>query len=44
MRKRFISVCTVLMLPLPAAVAYAEDIGVNLKAGTLGVGVHLIHL
>ncbi len=40
MRNRFIFVCTVLMSVLPVTVAQA-DVGVNLKAGTLGAGVEL---
>ncbi|MBI3570290.1 MAG: hypothetical protein HY082_04195 [Gammaproteobacteria bacterium] len=40
MRNHFIPVCTVLILALPVTVAYA-DVGVNLKAGTLGAGVEL---
>lgn len=40
MRNRCISVCAVLMLPWFAGVAHA-DVGVNLKAGTLGAGVEM---
>lgn len=40
MRNRFISVCILLMLPLFASAAQA-DVGLNVKAGTLGVGVEL---
>lgn len=40
MRKHCIPVCTVLILAMPPTVAYA-DVGINLKAGTLGVGVEL---
>jgi hypothetical protein len=40
MRNRRIAVCAVLMLPWLARAAYA-DVGINLKAGTLGAGVEL---
>lgn len=40
MRNRCISVCAVLMLPWFTNVAHG-DVGINLKAGTLGAGVEL---
>ncbi|GAB4513734.1 MAG: hypothetical protein Tsb0026_18690 [Sulfuricaulis sp.] len=40
MRNRFIPVCSILMLVLPVTVVQA-DVGINLKAGTLGAGVEL---
>ena len=40
MRNRYITACAVLMLPWFVSAAQA-DVGVNLKAGTLGAGVEL---
>ncbi|MDH5512691.1 MAG: hypothetical protein OEY27_05685 [Gammaproteobacteria bacterium] len=41
MRNRVITVCATLMLLYPAAAVQAGDTGVNMKAGTLGIGVEI---